>query len=101
MQPEHQRFVVTIDGPSRITSYNVCYTKLLRKVPRYVAFVDALPQTPTHRVAKYRLRQDPTLRARFGGHLAVGAIVLFVQALLGALTVWELLAQWTVSYNFV
>jgi crotonobetaine/carnitine-CoA ligase len=32
------------------------------KVPRYVAFVDTLPQTPTHRVAKYRLRQDPTLR---------------------------------------
>ena len=28
------------------------------KVPRYVAFVDALPQTPTHRVAKYRLRAD-------------------------------------------
>jgi carnitine-CoA ligase len=32
------------------------------KVPRYVAFVDALPHTPTHRVAKYRLRTDPTLR---------------------------------------
>ena len=30
------------------------------KVPRYVVFVDALPQTPTHRVAKYRLRADAT-----------------------------------------
>ena len=28
------------------------------KVPRYVAFVDALPHTPTHRVAKYRLRAE-------------------------------------------
>jgi crotonobetaine/carnitine-CoA ligase len=34
------------------------------KVPRYVVFVDALPLTPTHRVAKYRLREDATLRAR-------------------------------------
>jgi crotonobetaine/carnitine-CoA ligase len=34
------------------------------KVPRYVVFVDALPQTPTHRVAKYRLREDATLRTR-------------------------------------
>lgn len=28
------------------------------KVPRYVAFVDSLPLTPTHRVAKYRLRGE-------------------------------------------
>jgi crotonobetaine/carnitine-CoA ligase len=34
------------------------------KVPRYIAFVDALPQTPTHRVAKHRLRKDATLRER-------------------------------------
>lgn len=34
------------------------------KVPRYVVFVDALPKTPTHRVEKYRLRADATLRAR-------------------------------------
>jgi crotonobetaine/carnitine-CoA ligase len=33
------------------------------KVPRYVVFVDTLPQTPTHRVAKYRLRADASLRA--------------------------------------
>jgi crotonobetaine/carnitine-CoA ligase len=34
------------------------------KVPRYVVFVDTLPQTPTHRVAKYKLREDDTLIAR-------------------------------------
>jgi carnitine-CoA ligase len=32
------------------------------KVPRYVAFVDTLPHTPTHRVAKFKLRADATLR---------------------------------------
>ncbi|WP_144186576.1 class I adenylate-forming enzyme family protein [Elioraea rosea] len=34
------------------------------KVPRYVAFVDALPQTATQRIEKYKLKQDPTLLAR-------------------------------------
>lgn len=34
------------------------------KVPRYVLFVDALPHTPTHKVAKMALRQDPTLKQR-------------------------------------
>lgn len=34
------------------------------KVPRYVVFVDTLPQTPTHRVAKYKLRADVALRER-------------------------------------
>ena len=34
------------------------------KVPRYVVLVDALPQTPTHRVAKYKLRGDQSLIAR-------------------------------------
>ena len=34
------------------------------KVPRYVVFVDELPHTPTHRVAKFKLRADPALRAR-------------------------------------
>ena len=31
------------------------------KVPRYVAFVPALPQTATQRVEKYKLRGDPDL----------------------------------------
>lgn len=34
------------------------------KVPRYVAIVESLPLTPTHRVAKYQLRQDAALRER-------------------------------------
>lgn len=35
------------------------------KVPRYVVFVDALPLTPTHRVAKFKLReQAEALRGR-------------------------------------
>jgi crotonobetaine/carnitine-CoA ligase len=34
------------------------------KVPRYVVFADTLPHTPTHRVAKYRLREDTSLRSR-------------------------------------
>ena len=34
------------------------------KVPRYVAFVDSLPQTATHRVAKFKLRGDRALIAR-------------------------------------
>jgi crotonobetaine/carnitine-CoA ligase len=34
------------------------------KVPRYVAFVEALPHTPTHKIAKARLREDASLLAR-------------------------------------
>ena len=34
------------------------------KVPRYVVFVTALPHTPTHRVAKFKMREDKTLLAR-------------------------------------
>ena len=34
------------------------------KVPRYVVFLESLPQTPTHRVAKFKLRADTTLRER-------------------------------------
>jgi crotonobetaine/carnitine-CoA ligase len=33
------------------------------KVPRFVAFVDALPHTQTHKVAKNKLRADESLRA--------------------------------------
>ena len=33
------------------------------KVPRYVAFADSLPHTPTHRVAKHLLKQDGALLA--------------------------------------
>jgi crotonobetaine/carnitine-CoA ligase len=34
------------------------------KIPRFVAIVDALPHTPTHKVAKNQMRSDPTLRRR-------------------------------------
>ena len=34
------------------------------KVPRYVTFVEALPHTPTHRVEKFKMRQDKSLLAR-------------------------------------
>ena len=34
------------------------------KVPRYVAFLDELPHTPTHRVAKFKLKGDRTLLER-------------------------------------
>ena len=33
------------------------------KVPRYVVIVDALPLTPTHKVAKRLLKDDGRLRA--------------------------------------
>ena len=33
------------------------------KVPRYIAFVDSLPHTPTHKLAKHVLKKDPNLRA--------------------------------------
>jgi len=35
-----------------------------QKVPRFVAFVDELPHTPTHKIAKAALRGDASLRAR-------------------------------------
>jgi crotonobetaine/carnitine-CoA ligase len=35
-----------------------------KKVPRFVAIVDALPHTPTHKVAKAEMRADTGLRAR-------------------------------------
>jgi len=34
------------------------------KRPRYVVFVEALPETPTHRVAKFKLKDDATLLER-------------------------------------
>ncbi len=35
-----------------------------QKVPRFVAFVDELPHTPTHKILKAQLREDKALRAR-------------------------------------
>ncbi|MDP3714881.1 MAG: hypothetical protein Q8R21_00565 [Burkholderiales bacterium] len=42
-----------------------CRTRLApQKVPRFVAFVDELPHTPTHKILKAQLREDKALRAR-------------------------------------
>jgi crotonobetaine/carnitine-CoA ligase len=35
-----------------------------QKVPRFVAIVDELPHTPTHKILKAKLRADASLRAR-------------------------------------
>jgi crotonobetaine/carnitine-CoA ligase len=34
------------------------------KIPRFFVFTDALPHTSSHRVAKFRLKEDPSLRER-------------------------------------
>jgi crotonobetaine/carnitine-CoA ligase len=34
------------------------------KVPRFVLFVDELPHTPTHKIAKQVLKADKTLKSR-------------------------------------
>jgi crotonobetaine/carnitine-CoA ligase len=34
------------------------------KIPRFVVFVDQLPHTPTHKVAKFILKKDASLRSR-------------------------------------
>jgi crotonobetaine/carnitine-CoA ligase len=53
---------------SALTEYALCEWCRARlapfKVPRYVLFVDTLPHTPTHRVAKFELRKDTTLKQR-------------------------------------
>jgi crotonobetaine/carnitine-CoA ligase len=53
---------------SRLTERELaawCGARLARfKLPRFVLFVDALPRTPTHRIAKFELRKDTTLKQR-------------------------------------
>lgn len=34
------------------------------KLPRFIVFVDELPYTPSHRVAKFQLRNDASLKQR-------------------------------------
>ena len=34
------------------------------KLPRFIAFVEALPHTPSHRVSKFRVREDPSILAK-------------------------------------
>jgi cytochrome c oxidase assembly protein subunit 15 len=42
---------------------------------------------------------QPEARRRVGGWLALGTVLLLAQILLGALTVWQLLAAWTVTLH--
>ncbi|MCC6532462.1 MAG: AMP-binding protein [Burkholderiales bacterium] len=60
--------VVVAKSGARLTAEEIafwCRERLApHKVPRYVVFVDALPHTPTHKVAKHVLKEDTTLRAR-------------------------------------
>lgn len=57
VKPEH---VLT---PEAIRDW--CAERLAaHKVPRFVVFAESLPHTPTHKVAKFMLKKDATLRAR-------------------------------------
>ncbi len=47
------------------------------------------------------LLRNPALRSALGRRVGVAAAALAVQVVLGALTVWELLAQWTVTSHLV
>jgi carnitine-CoA ligase len=66
---EDDIFVVVVTRPgAQVTAEEIaewCRARLApQKVPRYVAFVDELPHTPTHKIAKAALRADAALRAR-------------------------------------
>ncbi len=60
--------VVALKQGAQVTAEEIaewCRARLApQKVPRYVAFMDALPHTPTHKIAKAVLRADNALRAR-------------------------------------
>jgi cytochrome c oxidase assembly protein subunit 15 len=51
--------------------------------------------------ASWAALRDPVLRSRTGKLIVLGAGVLVVQILLGALTVWHLLAYWTVTAHLL
>jgi crotonobetaine/carnitine-CoA ligase len=66
---EDEIFVVCALKPdASVTAEEIadwCRARLApQKVPRFVAFVDELPHTPTHKIAKAQLRADAALRAR-------------------------------------
>ncbi|MDP1538154.1 MAG: AMP-binding protein [Burkholderiales bacterium] len=66
---EDEIFVVCAVKPgAKVTAQEIaewCRARLApQKVPRFVAFVDELPHTPTHKIAKALLRADTALRAR-------------------------------------
>ncbi len=59
---------VIIKPGSTLTEYGLrkwCEQRLNpAKLPRYIVFVDSLPYTPSHRIAKFQLRRDLSLRQR-------------------------------------
>jgi crotonobetaine/carnitine-CoA ligase len=59
---------VVLKPGAKLTAQDVaqwCRERLApMKVPRYVLFLDELPHTPTHKVAKMALRADQSLRQR-------------------------------------
>jgi crotonobetaine/carnitine-CoA ligase len=66
---EDEILVAVVSKPdTRVTAQEIadwCRARLAAiKVPRYIAFVDSLPQTATHRVAKFKLRGDKSLIER-------------------------------------
>jgi len=66
---EDDIFVIVATKPgAKVTAEEIaewCRARLApQKVPRYVAFIDELPHTPTHKIAKALLRADTALRAR-------------------------------------
>lgn len=60
--------VVAVKPGTKVSAEEIaewCRARLApQKVPRYVAFIDELPHTPTHKIAKALLRADTALRAR-------------------------------------
>lgn len=65
---EDDIFVVVATRPgAKVSAEEIaewCRARLApQKVPRYVAFIDELPHTPTHKIAKAVLRADAALRA--------------------------------------
>ncbi|MBX3665850.1 MAG: AMP-binding protein [Burkholderiales bacterium] len=66
---EDEIFVVCAVKPgAQVTAQEIadwCRARLApQKVPRFVAFVDELPHTPTHKIAKAQLREDKALWAK-------------------------------------
>jgi crotonobetaine/carnitine-CoA ligase len=66
---EEEILVVVVVKPDvRLTAPELlewCRARLApMKVPRYVVFAESLPHTPSHRVAKHRLKSDAALLAR-------------------------------------
>jgi carnitine-CoA ligase len=60
--------VVVPKTPGRLTAQDVlawCRARLApMKVPRFITFVDSLPHTPSHRVAKHLVKLDKSVRER-------------------------------------